>query len=420
VSTDYGPSNGHESKKTNGDEAGTVIVNDLNPGAPKVTESNWIVAGSDLLAASDGVHGQELWKTDGTEGGTVMVADLNPGAASATPFGLVATDDGTVYFGANDGAHGMELWKLPQVVEPPAAVVARHVFYNRSSFDSNDAAANAADDNAIAADKNALLAGQDRLPGFDNVTSYDKGINGVMIDIANLPVIDALLDVDDFEFRPAGSRPVSVTVRPGAGEDGSDRVTLIWRDYNPLEAPPLPQAVGNGWLTVTVKANYHTGLAAPDVFSFGNLIGETGDGGGAAGWRVSALDLSAVKRSLNAAAPITSVTDFNRDGRTNALDLSIVKRNLNHGLALFPGPVPVPAPASVVLPTSAPWPERGSTTGWVSGLLGSGGKGAGGMDALRIVKSGAGCSFERGGRKWAKVPANSAARGRLSQVFARF
>ena len=28
----------------------------------------------------------------------------------------------------------------------------------------------------------------------------------------------------------------------------------------------------------------NTGLAAPDVFAFGNLVGETGDGNGAAGW----------------------------------------------------------------------------------------------------------------------------------------
>jgi hypothetical protein len=230
-----------------------------------------------------------------------------------------------------------------------SSVVARHVFYNRSSFDGNDPAANAADDNAIASDKRPLLANEDRLPGFDNVTSFDKGINGVMIDVQNLPVIDALLDANDFDFGRAGA-PISVDIRPGAGASGSDRITLIWRDYNPQDASPLPQAVGNGWLTVTVKANGHTGLAAPDVFSFGNLIGETGDGGGAAGWRVNALDLSAVKRSLNMNAAITAVTDFNRDGRTNALDLSIVKRNLNHSLPLLPTSAFLSAQALTPLP----------------------------------------------------------------------
>ena len=158
-------------------------------------------------------------------------------------------------------------------------------------------------------------------------------------------MIDALLDAHDFDFGGAGT-PISVDIRPGAGTDGSDRITLIWRDYNPLDASPLPQAVGNGWLTVTMKANYHTGLTAPDVFSFGNLIGETGDGGGASGWRVSALDLSTVKRALNAAASLASTTDPNRDGRTNALDLTIVKRQLNYTLPLFP-PTPAASGGSV-------------------------------------------------------------------------
>ena len=99
-------------------------------------------------------------------------------------------------------------------------------------------------------------------------------------------------------------------------------------------------AVANGWLEVTVKASVRTGLAEPDVFVFGNLIGETGDAGAFAGFRVNALDLAAVKRSLNAAAPVTAATDFNRDGRTNALDLSTVKRSLNHVL-------PFPAVAGI-------------------------------------------------------------------------
>jgi hypothetical protein len=231
------------------------------------------------------------------------------------------------------------LWKL----DLPPAVVGRHVFYSHSSFDGNDSGANAADDGAIATDKSALLPGG--AASFANVTSFARGINGVMVDIAGLPA-GAALGADDFEIGGNGTPPASVTVRRGAGAAGSDRVTLTWPDYNPLTDPPI-MAVGNGWLRVTVKANQRTGLAAPDVFSFGNLIGEVGDSGLAAGWRVSASDLGAVKRALNAPAAITSATDFNRDGRTNALDLGIAKRWLNLTLA------PPPAPAGAGGPTSA-------------------------------------------------------------------
>jgi len=218
-------------------------------------------------------------------------------------------------------------------------VAGRRVFYNHSAFDGSDANANTSDDNAIAPDKSALLAGADATASFANVTGFDKGLNGVMVDIAGLPD-DAALTADDFDFGAAGA-PVSITVRRGAGVNGSDRVTLVWRDYNPLDTSPLPHAVANGWLTVTVRANAHTGLSQSDVFSFGNLIGETGDGGGAAGWRVSALDLGAVKRALNGVAPLSSSVDVNHDGKVNALDLGILKRNLNRSL-----PPPNQAPAA--------------------------------------------------------------------------
>src|SRR5207237_1576104 len=112
--------------------------------------------------------------------------------------------------------------------------------------------------------------------------------------------------------------------------------TFLWNDSDYAFGGPV--APSNRWVTVTSKAA-NLGLARDDVFSFGNLVGETGDGTGAAGWRVSALDLSAVRRALNTDAPITSSADFNRDGRVNALDLAIVKRNLNHALPLMPMPM---------------------------------------------------------------------------------
>jgi hypothetical protein len=84
-------------------------------------------------------------------------------------------------------------------------------------------------------------------------------------------------------------------------------------------------------LRVTVLANERTGLAAPDVFSFGSLVGDAGDGD-AAPFRANALDLAAVKRVLGTDSAVTGRFDFNRDGRVNALDLALVKQNLGRTL----------------------------------------------------------------------------------------
>ena len=56
------------------------MVKDINPGKDKsnpiyLTELN----GQLYFSADDGADGYELWKSDGTEAGTVMVEDLFPG-----------------------------------------------------------------------------------------------------------------------------------------------------------------------------------------------------------------------------------------------------------------------------------------------------------------------------------------------------
>jgi hypothetical protein len=60
------------------------------------------------------------------------------------------------------------------------------------------------------------------------------------------------------------------------------------------------------------------------------LQAETGDG---AAPRVSALDVAAARRAMNATVPIGQPADFNRDGRVNALDLAAVRSNLNRVLS---------------------------------------------------------------------------------------
>ena len=211
-------------------------------------------------------------------------------------------------------------------------VVARQVFYNRSAWDGNNAAANAADDNAIATDKFALLPGG--VATYANYTSYDKGLNGLMIDVWRLAGTPT---VDDFLFRvgnnntpygndpdspaddwPWAVAPTSITVRAGAGLDGSDRVTLIWADG----------AIRNRWLQVTVLATANTGLAAKDVFYFGNAVGESGNATGDA--LVNATDEIGARNNphspLNPALR-TDAYDFNRDKLVNATDQIIARNN---------------------------------------------------------------------------------------------
>ena len=80
---------GNELWKTDGTAAGTTLVKDIRPGtgqrrAPPSSPPSAAPCSSCHRRHHDGFHGVELWKTDGTEAGTVMVKDINPGTALRT------------------------------------------------------------------------------------------------------------------------------------------------------------------------------------------------------------------------------------------------------------------------------------------------------------------------------------------------
>jgi RNA polymerase sigma factor (sigma-70 family) len=135
---------GRELWKSDGTSAGTRMVKDIHPGKvgsfPNKNMGNLTnVNGTLFFAADDGMHGLELWKSDGTEAGTIMVKDLHPGPASSVewrrpgdtaPPGLgEQAHPGTLvqrhgldpqtmvgigralFFVADDGVDGYRLWK---------------------------------------------------------------------------------------------------------------------------------------------------------------------------------------------------------------------------------------------------------------------------------------------------------------------
>jgi hypothetical protein len=211
-------------------------------------------------------------------------------------------------------------------------VAGRHVFYNNSFWDTATVQnPDFADDTAIAPDKRALLPGEKA--SFENYTSYVRGINGIMVDIGG-PT--GTITADDVEFKtgndddPAGWTPYlaipTVTVRPGEGTDGSDRITLIWPDYDPDD--PDNTAVAGQWLEVTVLASENTGLEEPEVFCFGNAIGETGNVTDDAIVNVQDILLArANPHRFWDPATIDEPCDFDRDQRVDATDILIARGN---------------------------------------------------------------------------------------------
>jgi hypothetical protein len=230
------------------------------------------------------------------------------GFTGQTPQVVLATTSATVTTG--------------EVMGGQATVQGRHIFYNESAFDTTT------DDGAIATNKTALLPGQTAT--YANYINYSRGINGIMVDIAELasnPTVGTIGNYFEFtlgndntpaDWTPAAA-PIGVTVRAGEGTNGSDRVTIIWAN----------NAIPNErWLEVTVLANASTGLATPDVHYWGLQIAETGNS--AANAIVDLTDTSLIRSNPTPFlqnAGITNAFDVNRSNIVDLLDTAFARSN---------------------------------------------------------------------------------------------
>jgi ELWxxDGT repeat protein len=59
------------------------------------------------------VSGTELWESDGTEAGTLRLSDINP--VTTAKIYSITDSNGTLFFLANDGDSGDELWAYGRV-----------------------------------------------------------------------------------------------------------------------------------------------------------------------------------------------------------------------------------------------------------------------------------------------------------------
>lgn len=286
----------------------------------------------------------------------------DPSGPPLQPSGLLWDHDGNILVGASpDHANNGVIQKfnvntaasmgylVTEVGSPTAlgfipsfesVVAKRQVFYNNSKFDgngNNGGGISASDDLAIATDKSAYFAGGG-LSTFANMTSFNKGLNGVMIDLSGPHA--AMLTASDFIFRvgtnnaadtwSSAPAPVAISIRPGAGTLGTDRVEIVWADG----------AIKNQWLQVIVKSNANTGLpdlddgypaGQGDVFFFANKIGNVPGlaGGDTANFaNVGANDQLEARTHLGIGANVGNLYDFDRNKIVDANDELIARGNL--------------------------------------------------------------------------------------------
>lgn len=143
----YDDTHGFELWRSNGTTDGTVLVKDINPGVddsfPPYALENLVMDGKLYFQATEPTHGQELWASDGTEAGTTLVKDINPGSASSFPL-LRAAIQRQLFMFADDGVHGRELWvsdgtavgtTLVKDINPNGSAILQGWTENATAFD---------------------------------------------------------------------------------------------------------------------------------------------------------------------------------------------------------------------------------------------------------------------------------------------
>lgn len=107
----YDSEHGRELWTTDGTSEGTYMVKDIRPGlgsSLSYFELLSIAIGEVLyFRANDGVTGSELWRSDGTEAGTVLVKDIQAGEFDSGP-GVFTDVNGMLFFTAYTGT---QLWR---------------------------------------------------------------------------------------------------------------------------------------------------------------------------------------------------------------------------------------------------------------------------------------------------------------------
>jgi hypothetical protein len=169
---------------------------------------------------------------------------------------------------------------------------------------------------------------------YDNLINTSRGINGMVFDIQNLPGTVTSADFV-FQMSPTGafdlgahpvggwtSAPVpsTVTVIPGSPA----RVSIAWPD----------NAIANRWLRVSVKANANTGLAAPEVYYIGHLLGETTGPSGSV-FTVAFADITPIRGAVGSTVNASSIHDIDKNGTVAFADISAMRSNVGAQLTII-------------------------------------------------------------------------------------
>lgn len=97
--------------KSDGTEAGTVLVKKFGETESSLISNLVNVNGTLFFTTSEGYNNVKIWKSDGTTEGTEMAINTNADNIPFTDIRYLINVNGTLFFAAENGLNGYDLWK---------------------------------------------------------------------------------------------------------------------------------------------------------------------------------------------------------------------------------------------------------------------------------------------------------------------
>ena len=222
-----------------------------------------------------------------------------------------------------DGGETEAAFKITAV----ATILSANVFYANSSF--------AADDVANAIDPNKRVATSEseaRSLSYENLINAQRGINGLLFEIAGLPSLN--ITSEDFLFRvsPLGTFDSStwtpnrwesapVPSRLLAQSDSTNLPTKLQVEWNDA-------TITNRWLQIQVLPTARTGLLEKQTYYIGHLLGETTGLSQQNTYVVQVADVVKIRPEVGKATTVGSPLDINKNGIIQISDITAFRTSV--------------------------------------------------------------------------------------------
>jgi len=159
-----------------------------------------------------------------------------------------------------------------------------------------------------------------------NLINSNRGINGVVLDLNGLSNLNDL--TLEYKMSPQGAfdeganpisgwadapAPTSVTLQPGQGQNGSDRVLVVWAD----------NAIASRY--VCIRGSFGGNVLFERYL--GHLLGET-TGPSNNSFTVAFADITPIRGEVGATVGASSLTDIDKNGTVSFADISAMRGNV--------------------------------------------------------------------------------------------